>query len=257
MHRVDSAIGSAGPGRESMSPREVLLDRVSDAARPAMLRRPGFRRAAGLAILTAALACEEASTPHQAAGAEPRVSLLHPERVRLELARPASDTFFFPPGALIPVSDDLDTFVSNWFSRSLARMNEPSLSAADARNETYRLLVLPTWGMPRAVRVDLGVAAPSVSAVELSGDGGYDPGQVRRRAARALTSAERQQLVHALSAASFWSLASFDPERVGHDGTVFIVEGRADGRYHVVHRWMPEAGTYRELCSLLRRLGGL
>lgn len=159
----------------------------------------------------------------------------------------------------MPGNPGVEALAREWYSQSLVRMSEPSFAApsAEVANDSYRLLVLPTWGEPFAVRVALDSAAPRVSAVVLDGQGGYDPGQVRQRTSRVLSTDERAALTSALATARFWTLPSFDPKHLGFDGTQFIVEGRRDGRHHVAQRWMPKAGTFRDLCGLLASLGGL
>ncbi len=37
------------------------------------------------------------------------------------------------------------------------------------------------------------------------------------------------------------------------DGSQWVLEGVRDGRYHVVDRWSPESGLYRETCLILLR----
>lgn len=167
--------------------------------------------------------------------------------------------FFFPPGVLVPAEppSESDAFLRGWFSDALTRMAEPSLSCRATVNESYRLLGLPTWGTPVSIRVRVSLPEPSVSVAELGGQAGYDLGGISVRAARPIYAAERKQLAEALEAAAFWSTPTLDNERIGADGSYWVLEGRFAERYHVVHRWSPDAGPFRDLALLMMRLGGV
>lgn len=44
---------------------------------------------------------------------------------------------------------------------------------------------------------------------------------------------------------------------MGNDGAEWILEGVNGGRYHVVDRWTPGAGAYREACLYLLKISDL
>lgn len=166
---------------------------------------------------------------------------------------------FFPAGSLFPGegSAKLDELFSSWYSRVLTTMAEPSLSCGRVDIETYRFLMIPTWGPPAAVRIAFGVRGALLTARLLSGLGGYDVGHLERSAQRVLFWAEREALLRAIERADFWRMRVRDPERLGVDGSQWILEGRSASRYHVVDRWSPHSGEFHELGTLFARLGGV
>jgi hypothetical protein len=55
----------------------------------------------------------------------------------------------------------------------------------------------------------------------------------------------------------YWQLATQDDSMDGNDGARWILEGVKGGRYHIVDRWTPQNGSYRELCLYALKLSGL
>jgi hypothetical protein len=187
-----------------------------------------------------------------------------PKRTKLATGRPdcrmaTKDQYSFPAGVLFPRVPDseVDGGLRGWYSTALRRMKEPSLSCGQVGGESYRLLVLPTWAPPVAVRVMLKETRATLTVAMLSGAGGYDPGRLRVKVRRQLFTAEHRELRLALSALRLWSTPTRDDERFGADGTRWILEGRSAQAYHVVDRWFPEAGPFRDVADLLTRLAGL
>jgi hypothetical protein len=175
------------------------------------------------------------------------------------------DEDFFPAGVLVPPPPkfnadrflDLDHFVSDWYSRALRRMGEPSLSCAQPIAETYRLLLLPTWGAPVAARLQMSSVGAVIIAKELNGLGGYDPGTLSARTTKSVLASDRRKFAAAIAAAEFWRTPTMDYHRQVYDGTEWILEGRTGNRHHVVRRTSPETGAFRDLCLLVIRLAGV
>lgn len=178
---------------------------------------------------------------------------------RTECQDPESDAYFFPKGWLGVRRErfDEDQFVRAWYSKHLRAMTEPSLSCGDGTGDAFRFLWLRTWGRPIAVRLHPSGGGASMAAVELDGSGGYGPGKVSRRAERKLTDAEWTKIANDVRALNFWELPAQTNDN-GLDGARWILEGRERSQYHVVQRWSPKEGPYRELCiSLLKLVGWL
>jgi hypothetical protein len=175
-----------------------------------------------------------------------------------------ADTAFFPPRAFVlenPPSyqNDISGLLADGYSDALGRMNEPSLwkaSQNDRKLTAYRLLWLPTWGRPVAVRIETAGGRATLHMVQLDGDGGYDLGKIDTTKRMSLRRTDWERLVRRVRTAGFWDMPS-RIDRLGADGEELIVEGVTDGRYHVVDRWTPEAGAYRELCRTLLDLSGI
>lgn len=177
---------------------------------------------------------------------------------RPECGDASSDQFFFPEGSIgeRAARFDEDQFVRHWYSQHLRAMSEPSLSCKEPAGEVYRFLWLRTWGRPTTVRIEVLKGGATISAIELDGAGGYEPGKVSRRFERKLTEGEWTQVAEGLRGIDFWTA----PTRVrnnGLDGAQWIMEGRKGSQYHVVDRWSPKSGAYRDFCLSLLKFGGL
>ena len=135
-------------------------------------------------------------------------------------------------------------------------MSEPSLSCKINAAESYRFLWLRTWGAPVAVRVDLIGDVATLSAVALDGEGGYEPGVVVKRVERKLSREEWKAITTGLDSIAFWNLPARIHD-VGLDGAEWILEGRRGTRYHVVDRWSPDQGAYRDFCLSLLSAAGM
>ena len=149
-------------------------------------------------------------------------------------------------------------FRSNWYSRHLRAMNEEPLYSSDDRwLESYRFLWLRTFHHPVAVRLWKRGAEKFIVVKELSGAGGYEPGELIVNHTRKLSAAEWNQFARRLDDTCYWQLPTEDDELGGTDGAQWIFEGFTLGRYHIVDRWTPESGSYRELCLYALQLSGL
>lgn len=177
-------------------------------------------------------------------------------------ACPLTETteYFVPPGVLEPDRPDSDAFVRAWYSKHLRVMGEPSLSCGQTTEaEIYRFTWLRTFHRPYAVRIIRDAVGGRLVAVELTGAGGYDPGTVATRTERRISDADWQILSAALSKTSFWSMPTRPSKpTLGLDGSQWIVEGRrGSGKYHVVDRWTPQQGAYRDVGLLFLKLAGI
>jgi hypothetical protein len=152
----------------------------------------------------------------------------------------------------------LDTLVRKWYSQQLSAMKEPSLSCGDAESETYRFTWLRTFDHPVAVRISWADEGAELISVELDGAGGYAPGNVLKSARRALTGTDWRGLKASFEGLKFWTMPTqLSADTDGADGAQWILEGRRGDDYHVVERWSPEAGSYREVGLQFLRLAGI
>ena len=176
-------------------------------------------------------------------------------RVRSTCPDRLDNTFFFPAGSLGQRNArfDEDRFLRNWYSGKLRKMLEPSLSCGDARGDTFRFTWLRSFHPPVAVRVFAGPKSAELVAIQMSGSGGYAPAAAVEQPHRALLPSEWKDLNDALARSDFWNLPS-SRDQGGIDGAQWIVEGRVGSQYHVVDRWTPESGTFRDLGLLFLKL---
>ena len=171
-----------------------------------------------------------------------------------------AQTKFFPPGALSE-RKDLDQFVSDWYTKQLQALEEPSpweLSKTPG-TQAYRFLWLRTFHHPVAIRLEINADGTSRLTTKMaSGAGGYGPGKLVQNDVRTLTKERTDWFLQVIEANSFWKLPSRDETRMGCDGAQWIVEGIKDGSYHIVDRWSPERGEVRAIgLAMIKKLAKL
>jgi len=140
-------------------------------------------------------------------------------------------------------TEGVTAFESQWYGKSLERMNEPRLLARtkDPNAEIYRFTILPTWGNSITVRVQRHAELYSLSARRLDGQAGYDPGKLAESKDIELDANDSKTLEVLIQNLNFFRLPT-DDGVMGFDGDEWIMEGVSHGNYHVVERWC--AGDY-------------
>lgn len=158
---------------------------------------------------------------------------------------------FFPKYAF---ADDPgnDQFLSDWYSRELRILDEPSLLslAKDASSESYRFLWLRTFHHPVVIRVDLRADATGILTTKVAdGAAGFPhtANHLIENVSRPLSREDTQSLLGRIKKTDFWTLPSHVDDRRGTDGSEWIIEGVKNGKYHVISRWSPHAGGVRKL----------
>lgn len=155
--------------------------------------------------------------------------------------------------------DAVSDFEQTWYAKHLSAMKEPVLvSRGDDKSQfAFRVLYLPTWGRPVAVRIEKTGETIVRRSVMLSGDGGYDPGKVKEEKRNAVTATDFAALLGEIRKSGFWDLSPKD-EVMGFDGSQLIIEAIQDGKHVVLVRWTPEHDTAKRgltgLVSLYTRL---
>lgn len=148
----------------------------------------------------------------------------------------------------------MDDFRADWYGGQLRAAGEAPIFGN--RTPTLRFTWLRTFHAPVMVRLDTAAdGAVRMTATELSGKGGYEPGGVARRIERPLTPEEGAALTRVVEAAD---LADLEPMECdpGFDGAQWIVESAGPGGYRLVERWSPEDGAVRDLGLHLLGLTG-
>ncbi len=183
--------------------------------------------------------------------------ILVPVLTSLGEGGPAAAAFF--PAQPEDGPGGLGEFRVEWYSKHLKAMKEPSLWGL-SRNaggpESYRLLLLPSFTHPIAVRITKDGVGATLRAVVLTGKGGYEPGRVAIDRTLSLDAGQWAGLEKEIEAAEFWSLPTTVADDSGTDGEQYVVEGLKGGRYHVVDRWEPDP-AYKELIGHIFGLSGL
>lgn len=162
-------------------------------------------------------------------------------------------------GGLQPV---LSVVEKSWYPEQLDAAGEPSLYLLSQTNrprgqESLRFTWLPTFHHPVVVRIEtLDDGNQKLIATRLSGEGGYDPGEVRDRIERMLTPAESRRLEKVLNQTRIFGLPSTLCADGGADGAQWIFEAADASGYHFVHRWSPRKGEARKMGLFLLSLTG-
>lgn len=160
-------------------------------------------------------------------------------------------------GKCQPVISEIE---SRWYPHFWEAAAEPSLYAASQRQMEKRDFVVRfTWlrsfHHPVFVRITQSAGRTKLIATELSGQGGYDAGQVQRRVEREVSAAEAGALAKILMRSPIFDQTSGVCD-FGMDGAQWIFERADQNGYRLVQRWSPETGPARDLGMTLLKLTG-
>jgi len=132
----------------------------------------------------------------------------------------------------------------------LTGIGEPSLAKRSqvqdpAYKATYRFIWLRSFDAPMIVRIEKSrIDTYRLTAIRLSGRGGYDKGEIAERVDRTLTKEEVDRLVPVLER------AGNRPEthcRLGLDGAGWMFEEQVGSAYSFRRAWTPKDGPVREV----------
>ena len=154
----------------------------------------------------------------------------------------------------------LTNFQADWYARQLRAAGEPSLARAVSERrapgvETLRFTWLRTFHHPVVIRIETARGRSHLVAKEMSGRGGYDPGEIARQLDRALSATEARALDALLVRARLFAGTPRNCS-FGLDGAQWLFEGVDAGGYHFLDRWSPEDGPAREVGTFLLGLTG-
>lgn len=177
---------------------------------------------------------------------------------------------YFPPSFEEPslkcgnkVFPVLSKFETDWYSRQLAAAKEVSLyeashSEREGTGRTVRFTWLRSFHHPIIVRAEWEAkGGVRLIAKELSGAGGYPPGQVKKKLNRHLSEREIRGLQMALFQPPLFSRApQICDTTFNVDGAQWIIESAFGQEYHFVDRWSPKDGEVRRVGLLMLELTG-
>ncbi len=167
-----------------------------------------------------------------------------------------------------------------WYSKHLAAMNERPLKeqtgqkSSESKREAYRFIWLRSFDHPSAVRLEAKNGQYRLTAKEVDGKGGYDPGTLTLNKSRSLTHEEWKTLMGWINECSFWTMTTSEKNYYTNqhgmktywdikDGAKWIVEGVRDDKYHIVDRQSPgtfiehrDVEKYRGMCLHILSLAG-
>ena len=146
---------------------------------------------------------------------------------------------------------------SAWYSNFLQVMGEPALYPARKGATSYRLLILPTWGNPVAVRATLSDGLFTLTSCRLSGQGGYEPGKIAEQKKVTLGKEDSTHLANQLEELKLFDKPTNDGV-LGLDGSRWLFESAVDGKYHLLNLWTIDYDAKKrglkplvKLCQLL------
>ncbi|MFC3674915.1 hypothetical protein [Ferrovibrio xuzhouensis] len=162
---------------------------------------------------------------------------------------------YFPAGTFPADYPGSDRSRRKWYSAVLARLNEPSLSCPTGDSASYRLIWLNSLANPVVIRITRQGRNVTLDAFQLSGTGAGDPGLPLHRLHKQLSVVDWGMLQAILSRSHFRDLPTSGNMYSLH-GEQWIVEGRDEAGYHIVDRWSPPAGSYRDLGVIFFDMAG-
>jgi len=174
------------------------------------------------------------------------------------------------PSKMFPI-DSLQAR-DGWYGAQLRAAGEgPLCSDAAAAGEVYRLAWIPSFHSTVVVRIEKRGVWYLLTAVQLSGAGGYAPGIPEHRFTAAISQSDWDEWLGLLSRARFWQAQTIAADTIfdstgahvdlmGLDGAQWLLEAARSKEYQAVDRWTPmKDGPYaafREACTwLLHRTG--
>ncbi len=148
-----------------------------------------------------------------------------------------------------------DDFLGDWYGKRLRAMKEKSLLKSTNENtEIYRFFWLRSFHHPIFVRIEKRNSKIKLFTKELDGTGSSEPVRILKSKEISLTEEDFLKFLDLINRANFWQMPT--SSKMGRDGAQWILEGVKDNRYHIVDRWSPEKGDFREACIYLLKLSG-
>jgi hypothetical protein len=155
---------------------------------------------------------------------------------------------YFPKGAFAENRDGND-ILAEWFSTALSNLKEPALyqqhRAASARS--YRFLWLRAFNHPICTRLDISGDGIGMLTLKILSGAGGNSGRLIESRRRPITKEVSKRFAESVTSLGFWKMNSKAWNQRGTDGAEWILEGAADGQYHIVADWSPEDGAVRTL----------
>ena len=154
----------------------------------------------------------------------------------------------------------------DWYTKHLIALEEPSLFEASQGKKLhcYRFLWLRTFDPPIALRLVLDPEGTGLLFIKIAnGAGGYEPGKLTTNESVPVTKQNVDNFLGKLSKIKYWNLPTHEIEAkdgsltIGLDGAQWILEAVRGGQYHIVDRWSPDKGSYRETALFLVGLAQL
>jgi hypothetical protein len=168
--------------------------------------------------------------------------------------RNCSDANYFPIRVLGPGERRAE-----WVGKFYAAQMEFPFSCLDENVEAYRLLFIPSFKPPAAIRIWRQGDQHQIAVKQLATEGLPEFGakDLIVNITRPITIDEWNHFQELLKKSNFWSMTSADVRERGLDGATFLLEGKRSDQYHVVDRWSPEDQNFIDACIYLMEISKL
>jgi hypothetical protein len=138
-------------------------------------------------------------------------------------------------------------FAGESYAQHMKAMEEKPLPirAADAQSHVYRFTCMRSFHEGFCVVLEIMPDGTGHLTTKMeTGRGGYEAGSLRLAGQMSVPKSSAEKFADWANTAGFWTLPRNDPEPPGLDGSRWIIEGVKKGKYHVIERWTPQAGTF-------------
>ncbi len=149
-----------------------------------------------------------------------------------------SSAKFFP----IDNKNGIDLLEEARYAKVLRAMEEQPLHTGTTKGTVYRLTILPSWGNPVTIRLNVIEGKATIEGKRLDGQGGYELGKLIEKGLAPVSAETLATFEQLFATLNFEKQATRDPT-VGFDGSTYVLEQVAEGRYHVIVRWTPTSNT--------------
>jgi hypothetical protein len=150
--------------------------------------------------------------------------------------------YYFPIATQLEennTNDKLDTFENKWYSKHLNSLIEPILSNLNDSVQIYRYTNLGTWDSPFSYRIEKKDTVINVIFKQTNGQGGYDVGKLTINETKSTIVKYWDSLEMKITKFNFWETSTHIQDG-GKDGSIWILEGYKNGKYHFITRWSPD-----------------
>jgi hypothetical protein len=164
-------------------------------------------------------------------------------------------TWYFPPNNYTGKTKDdslhLGEYTNIWYSLILKNCEEPVLYNYKGSEEIYRFTWLRSFNFPVVFRFQKQGFNFILTTKVLRERYDEYPDELETNDAVSVSFFKWYRFKGKLAEADFWKLDLNDKTARPNDGSVWIVEGVKDGKYHMVERWAPGPDLHKACLYLL------